>query len=307
VLLMTLIATGFVYEQISRRRVAREFPRQGAMVNVGDHQLNYRALGEGTPLVVFESGLDTGGFLPWTEVQTQVATFTATFAYARAGLMWSERGGDSKTCEHIASDLFESLKQTNHPGPYLLVGHSMAGLCLRVFVNQHASQVMGVVFVEATNPALFARIPSAALDGPPSWIVNFLSSTGAIRFFGLADTTQASEAINTLWTAYEPVSLRASLEEDDNLRSLAEEASAVNSFGNIPLTVITATARKGPAEIETLWVEMQTDLLRLSSNSRQVFATKSDHYVQFDEPAIVVEAIKAMIETWNLRAQPERH
>lgn len=45
--------------------------------------------------------------------------------------------------------------------------------------------------------------------------------------------------------------------------------------------------------------EMQTDLLSLSSNSRHVLANKSGHYVQLDQPEIVIEAVRKLVTDYE--------
>jgi hypothetical protein len=41
---------------------------------------------------------------------------------------------------------------------------------------------------------------------------------------------------------------------------------------------------------------MQTELLGLSSSSQQIFADKSGHNVEFDQPEAAVGAIEKMVE-----------
>ena len=44
------------------------------------------------------------------------------------------------------------------------------------------------------------------------------------------------------------------------------------------------------------WQEWQTELLKLSSNSQQLFAENSGHNIEFDEPSAAVKAILQMVE-----------
>ena len=44
-----------------------------------------------------------------------------------------------------------------------------------------------------------------------------------------------------------------------------------------------------------IWFELQDDHLKLSTNSKQIFVQKSGHYVQLDEPQVVVDAVKELI------------
>ena len=75
------------------------------------------------------------------------------------------------------------------------------------------------------------------------------------------------------------------------------------SFGRRPIRVLTAQNHSGdnaatpPAlhrkhvEAEHDWARTQRRLLSLSSDSRQVLVPKSGHYIQFDQPEIVIDAI----------------
>lgn len=46
-----------------------------------------------------------------------------------------------------------------------------------------------------------------------------------------------------------------------------------------------------------MWLNLQQDLTTLSTDSRRVFADRSSHFIQFDQPALVTEAIHRMIDT----------
>ena len=47
---------------------------------------------------------------------------------------------------------------------------------------------------------------------------------------------------------------------------------------------------------EGAWTAAQTELLALSSKSRQLFAEKSDHSIELSQPEAAVDAIRQMIE-----------
>jgi pimeloyl-ACP methyl ester carboxylesterase len=48
-------------------------------------------------------------------------------------------------------------------------------------------------------------------------------------------------------------------------------------------------------QFQSAWTELQQDLLRLSSNSSQIVATGSGHYVQVDRPDLVINAIHTLV------------
>ena len=88
-----------------------------------------------------------------------------------------------------------------------------------------------------------------------------------------------------------PRSAQAGLDELLGLSQGAAEASAVKSFGGLPLIVL---SRAPGRDLD--WDRKQTDLLRLSSNSQQLFADRSGHNIQVDEPQAAVDAIERMVE-----------
>ena len=68
------------------------------------------------------------------------------------------------------------------------------------------------------------------------------------------------------------------------------QAGAVTTFGDLPLIVLS----RGLDE-DRDWQAMQTELLHLSSHSQQMFADKSGHNVQLDQPEAAVAAIVQMV------------
>lgn len=302
-LILIIVVAGFIYEQISRNNAKSKFPMQGEIVNVGDHNLNYKSLGKGKPLVVFESGLDAGGFLTWRKVQEEVFKFSSTLSYNRAGILFSERGNSPKTGEAIADELYLLLKKSNNNGPYILVGHSLAGYMLRSFIAKHPKEVAGIVFVDVSHPDQMNRLPTPMTSPPPLWLGKFISSIGVVRLFKIGEflypNTSKSDSINILTNAYLPVAIPAVLEELNNIKSLAKEASKINSFGDIPLIVITGTSPKRDAKFQKPWMQMQKELLELSTVSKHMLADKSEHYIQLEQPEIVVQAIQELFNETN--------
>jgi hypothetical protein len=74
--------------------------------------------------------------------------------------------------------------------------------------------------------------------------------------------------------------------------SAAVQAAAVNTFGDLPLIVLTARLNDQLPG----WQEWQTELLQLSSNSQQLFAENSGHNIQNEEPEAATAAIVKMVE-----------
>ncbi len=75
-----------------------------------------------------------------------------SIAYDRAGLGLSDPGPSPRDGLAIAGDLEALLAAIGEGGPFILVGHSMAGLHAHLFAVRNPRQVAGLVLVDAVSP-----------------------------------------------------------------------------------------------------------------------------------------------------------
>jgi pimeloyl-ACP methyl ester carboxylesterase len=131
---------------------------RGEMVDVGGRKLRVVWAGPETerPTVVLEHGA-FGCAADWAVVQERLAgKGLRSVAYDRAGLGHSDPGPSPRDGHAIVSDLAALLRALDQEGPFVLVGHSMGGLMVRLFALTHAELVLGVVLVDAVTPELMA-------------------------------------------------------------------------------------------------------------------------------------------------------
>jgi pimeloyl-ACP methyl ester carboxylesterase len=304
-LVVVLLLVGFTYEQVSRYKTNSAYSPEGEFVDVGGHRLHFLRQGSGGPTVVFESGLDSNGHLPWYKVEEEVSRSTTTVSYDRAGVLWSERGDKPKTGEAMGVDLANMLEQENFPKPYIIVGHSIAGITLPPFVTSNAEDVAAVVLVDASHYDQLNRLPAMLFQTPPRWIIDMLIPFGVARLITpslLFPNTNAEDRINNVGVVALN-NLSGTLDEMGNVEALADEASNLTSFGNIPVVVITGASptrndilpEQYREESARVWNELQVDHLNLSTDSLQILAMESGHYVQIDEPEVVIDVILDLV------------
>jgi pimeloyl-ACP methyl ester carboxylesterase len=135
-------------------RPMKEPAIRGEMIDVGGRAMHAIRAGAGGagPLTVLEAGA-FGFSADWAAVQARLAARgIPSLAYDRAGLGFSQPGPAPRDSAAIVGDLERLLAAASQSGPFVLCGHSMAGLHLRLFCARNAERVSGVVLVDATTP-----------------------------------------------------------------------------------------------------------------------------------------------------------
>jgi pimeloyl-ACP methyl ester carboxylesterase len=127
------------------------------VIQVGERAVEVAVLGQGSPVVVFESGLGDG-LSPWEEVAARVAQRATSVSYSRAGYGRSSLSSSLRRDPNtVAAELDDLLRTLNAPPPYILVGHSFGGLYVQAYAAAYPSKVGGLVLVDPTHPNQFAR------------------------------------------------------------------------------------------------------------------------------------------------------
>lgn len=136
--------------------------------------------GQGSgPLVVFEAGMSAPA-ASWVHTQREISSYVRTLSYDRAGYGGSDVDPQDRTLERTVADLTGLLDALGETEPVVLVGHSWGGPIIRLFAEQHAERVAGLVFVDATLaeaiPARNAKIVAASFV-----VMEFLARCGGKR------------------------------------------------------------------------------------------------------------------------------
>lgn len=129
----------------------RESPMPlGRLIDIGGYALHLHETGRGSPTVVLVAGGGDFSF-DWSLVQPEAAKFTRVCSYDRAGQAWSDPGPYPRTMKQDAYELHLLLQAACVPPPYVLVGHSIGGLIVRLYATAHPESVAGMVLVDPTH------------------------------------------------------------------------------------------------------------------------------------------------------------
>jgi pimeloyl-ACP methyl ester carboxylesterase len=298
--LAVVAALGAAYETIAGSGDPTTYPPAGRLVDVGGYRLHLDCRGEGSPTVVMDAGLGRAS-LDWSLVQPQIATTTQVCTYDRAGMGWSEPGPLPRTPGQIAGELRMLLTNAGVPGPYVLVGHSLAGKNIRMFASAYPDDLVGMVLVDARSELVDRLTPKAEADGfgvalgLQGTLYSLARHLGVARAFGAslagvpllpADIAAEMALLQTQTTAIDETTKEGLARADD------DEVLAKSALGSRPLVVVAAAASM--ANIPN-WSTAQQEMAALSTQGSLVIAEHSGHAVQLEQPGIVVDAIDDVV------------
>jgi len=228
------------------------------LFDVGGHRLYLRCTGQGTPAVVMDHSLGDGGdSTTWSAVEPSIAHHTRVCVYDRAGVGRSDPGPFPRTSQLMVDDLTTLLRVADIPGPYVVVAHSFAGLNVQLLARQDGGHnVVGVVLIDTLPPELIAIFDELGIPIPPP-----------------EDRVENPEGID--------------------IRLSAAQVLAAPPFPPIPLLVL-RIIQEDPF-FEDLWQELQLAQSQLSPTGRLIVARNSGHFIQIDQPKLVVRAIVEVV------------
>ena len=319
-----LVIAGIVYQRICCARDARRYPPRGRLVDVNGRRYHVHESGSGEPAVILEAGIAASS-ISWSLIQPQVAEFTKVVSYDRAGLGWSDPPPRRRTASAMLEELRAVLKAAGVKPPYILVGHSFGGLIALLYAQRYGSELAGVVLVDPVwrgewsplRPEQRRRLRGAA--GLARWgalLARFgfvrlnlsLLAGGGRRIPHLAARVTAGPGASVVdrivgqvrklppevWPMISahwcnPKSFESMAEHLDGLADSIAEYQPNQTLGDLPLVVIS-----GGHLGEDAQEEHRRDAA-LSMLGRQVIAENSGHWVQLDEPELVVREIRRVV------------
>lgn len=261
-LFVSFVATGGVMAAVGHK------PPRGTFVDIGEGR-KLRLVCEGVathadrPTVWLEAGA-FGFAADWGATQDALAAAGwRTCAYDRAGMGYSPKGPAPRDGLAIVADFEKLVAASGETGPYILVGHSMAGLRLREYAGRNPDKVAGLVLVDAATPEAakirraqgfiksFVFISRAAALGASTGLYKPLVYTRLGDKIGLPPDAKAEKR----WGFANGRHNRTSAQEVTLWAQASDQAAAQPQFKpEWPVAVVTAGARVGD---RAQWKDMQ--------------------------------------------------
>jgi virginiamycin B lyase len=286
---------------------ARSTPEPyGRLVDIGGRRLYLECLGQGSPTVVLEGGLNSGAgasrglwnhsaFAPHVTIQRDLAEMTRVCAYDRAGYGLSDPGPTPHTAVGIADDLHALLRTASVEPPYVLAGISFGGPIVQVYASRFPEDVAGIVEID----------PSPLVDQEER-IQALLPPAIASRRRARIERENASMA--------SPQGPGGGTDMDTFLAQVRQ----ATTVPHVPLVVLTAVA--SPATNPLSWppdfshevieqinevrVESQAAIARLPRTGKHVLVDNSDHAMNVYAPQAITDAIMRVLQASRLASGP---
>ena len=269
---------------------AAEGSNFAGLVDIGGGRKIYlECRGTGFPVVVLTSGT-RGAHDDWTDlidsknpagatkpsesaVFHQVSKFTRVCAYDRPGTTRNDNTVTNSTpvrqpttAQQGVADLHALLTAAKEPGPYVLVGHSWGGLIARLFASTYPDEVSSLVLVDPASEFLKSSLT------PAQWATYIEATKKLIESNGL----EAPDHARTLGLLHSTPKVRT-----------------------MPIVVLTSDKRfdfgAGGTETWPAWRTAQDRLAKLL-NAKHVSDTNSGHAIQMEQPQLVIDAIRQVLD-----------
>lgn len=324
--LLALLAAGvLIVGADAKATLKAQHPPPGQLIDIGGYRLHFACQGEGSPTVIMEAGQNEFS-VTWALVRPQLAQSARVCVYDRAGLGWSDPSPRPRTADVVVDELHSLLGNAGVAPPYVFVGHSMGGLYARLYAATYPADVAGMVLVDATHEDQFQRFPNRqALEQLIERSQRQARMLGSLASIGLlaldpAQTPVAPQLPTKDAADYQALIASGSVFFETMASEIAAQevslaaarTASSHSLGDIPLIVL-AHGRPDPtfaaldltpaqlAQWEQTWRELQIDLAARSTRGQLVVAEQSGHYIQLDQPDLVIDAVRRALAAVRAR------
>jgi len=287
-LIVLILLTGLCFRLFN---TAPQAP--GKLVDVGGFNLHINSSGEKSnkPTLVIESGAGASA-ASYHWLDKKLNNTMRVVRYDRAGLGYSDESNTPRDPKTVVQELHSLLEKSGERPPYIMAGHSLGGLHIRVFTQLYPDEVVGMIFLDSSHPDQLKRMKMPAFDSmtPILQIYSVLADMGIVSaidaLFGPIMTGEGlptdvnDEMADILKNGKH---FRGQIKEMEFLGSAFQQSKTIRNFGSTPIRVFTAAGeipemnkvimRKmgmNPDTFQPKWFKMQKEIAEISTNGKQI-------------------------------------
>jgi pimeloyl-ACP methyl ester carboxylesterase len=311
---LTIGLVGLIYQTIACQLERRQ-SRPGQFVTVDGVNLHLLVRGEraaNQPAIVLDHSL---GGIEGYFLLDHLAPLGQVLIYDRAGYGWSDRSPRRRTSQAIVEELDTALTQAGIAPPYLLIGDSFGSYNVRLYAHTFPEKVCGLVLTDGLHEsgmltmslplrglqALFIAGFGMAIIGASLGIVRFLRLLGLFKLLKPELRAFPQSAFDAASRSFcRPKHWSTMCQELFWLDQSGREVALAKDLGDLPIVDIKSASFFRPAlwtkvmplgQANQLRDRMHEKLMQLSTNTHQIAATKSGHFVWIDQPELIVKAV----------------
>ncbi len=272
------VVAGVVYQAIGTWRDRRRFPPPGRLVRVNEGRMHIHVTGEGTPTVVFESGMGAS-CLSWTLVQPQFVLVGHSFG-----------GYVNRAFAHLYRDevagmvLVDSLHPAEWKNP---IPEQLRIIEMGLRYAWIAAWLARLGFVRFCLARLARGSPRMGRAAASAFGVGTASAVQRIAGEIRKLPAPILPIVRALWS--QPKNFMSLGQHVAALPVSAVQAAAVSSLGDLSLVVLSGDHHAAP------YIDWQRDLAQVSSCGLHLVASDSGHWIHLDHPELVTRAIREVV------------
>jgi pimeloyl-ACP methyl ester carboxylesterase len=246
---------------------------------VNQAKLEYEIKGDGKNIVFFEAGT-LSGMAGWNSIWKVLPKNITAIRYSRRGEGKSSSCTGDLTSSDYVEDVKELIQLLKINKPIIYVSHSYGGKIAREFATSNPNKVSAMLFVDPINPRDIE-------------IIEQLDPIGGKESNVKQKQSDLKMGEQNNWCFVKDIW--------DKKPSLG-----YGDIKNIPITLIAGVKKlKNPTrlfdsyEARELWGQYQSEWVNTFPQGKAVLAHKSGHFVQDDEPELVITELKELIKRAN--------
>ena len=241
-------------------------------VPIGEYQVEYEMRGSGKHTILLEAG-GAAGLSDWQPIYDELTGFARVIRYSRIG-----NGNSSPVKKNYSSQMYAEetsafLQALKVEGKVVYVAHSYGAYISRVFAAKYPEKVSALMLIE----------PASEHDVDIMRSINLAEAEKQIAQIKLDDLNGGmSNQYLDFWAK----------------RPLPDYPD----IPDIPVTVIASIKKYDDPSIlfftdegREKWGELHRDWARTFPQGKAVLTEKSYHYPQFDEPQLVIEEVRQLL------------
>lgn len=242
-------------------------------IKVNGYDIEYEIAGSGSKTVFLEAG-GTAGLSDWEPIFEKLAKDTRVIRYSRIGNGGSQKVRKNYSSEEYAEEALLLLEVLNIKKPVVYVAHSYGAYIARRFSATYPEWVSGLMLIE----------PASEHDVDIMRKIDLEKAEREIAQIKLDDQANGmSNQYLDFWS-------KRPLPDYPEIPNIPVTVIAsVKKYQNPPVLFFNDKAR-------TMWGQLHSDWVLSFPKGKIVLTDKSYHYPQNDEPEMVINEIKALLD-----------